>query len=267
MALLRTLADQGKPVFTTRDARSAADEAGIGSSYLKELLRRLTKTDWIERIKRGTYVITAGIPGFPLELHPFAIGMALVDLSAVSGWAALNYHGLSEQIPRIITLTTPKHTVTPAMRGAASSPSSKWRVGENQFELVTVVPSHFFGYEHVWLGEARVRIFDRERALLDCFALPRKFGGISEGIAVVDEHLHELDIERFVSHTLRYGKASVAKRAGYALDLAGVDAAVLKPLRDLPVKGYRLLDPTKPARGRRSGRWSLRDNLGTQGSR
>jgi len=51
----------------------------------------------------------------------FALGMALVEPSAVGGWAALNHHGLTEQIPRVITLTTPKRIVTPAMRGSSGA--------------------------------------------------------------------------------------------------------------------------------------------------
>lgn len=267
MALLRALADEGKQVFTTADARGAAEEVGIGASYLKELLRRLVEADWIARIKRGTYAITAGIPGLPLELHPFAVGMALIDPCAVSGWSALNHHGLTEQIPRTITLTTPKRIATPAMRGTADTEPSIWNVAGQRFEIISVVPDHFFGYENIWLGDNRVRIFDRERAVLDCFALPRRFGGVSEGLAIVEEHLHELNVARLVSHAQRYGKASVAKRVGYALEMAGADVEAITPLQELAVKGHRLLDPTRPPRGPTIDSWQLRDNLrgGTSG--
>jgi len=261
MALLRALGDEGKLVFSTQEARAAAHAAGIGPSYLPQLLRTLTQAGWIRRLKRATYVITVGIPGLPLELHPFAIGMALVDSCAVSGWSALNHHGLTEQVPRVITLTTAKRVVTPAMRGAARTAPSIWEVGDQTFEIVSVVPAHYFGYQEIWLGESRVRILDRERALLDCFALPRRFGGVSEGLAIVEEHLHEIDVARLVAHAQRYAKASVGKRVGYALELARAEPALIEPLREMPVRGYRLLDPTKPARGRRSARWGLRDNL------
>jgi predicted transcriptional regulator of viral defense system len=187
--------------------------------------------------------------------------MALIDPCAVSGWSALNHHGLTEQIPRVITLTTPKRIATPAMRGAAQTEPSIWEVVGHRFEIVSVVADHFFGFEEIWLGESRVRIFDRERALLDCFALPRRFGGVSEGLSIVEEHLHELNVARLVSHALRYGKASVAKRVGYALQEAGADPDAVAPLQALPVQGYRLLDPTKPPAGSTIDCWQLRDNL------
>ncbi|MCG8555629.1 MAG: type IV toxin-antitoxin system AbiEi family antitoxin domain-containing protein [Proteobacteria bacterium] len=261
MALLRSLADRGQAVFTVSDARAVAGEAGVAPSYLNVVLRRLREGGWIQRIKRGTYAMTGGMPGLPPELHPFAVGMALVDPCAISGWAALNHHGLTEQIPRVIGLTTPKRVATPAMRGAVQTAPSNWRVAEHDFELVSVVPAHFFGYEETWMGEARVKIFDRERALLDCFALPRKFGGVSEGLAIVEQHLRELDVARLVAHAQRYDKDAAIKRIGYALEIVGADPSEIDPLRRRPVKGYRLLDPTKPKRGRRDGRWALQDNL------
>ncbi len=261
MALLRGLAERGLTTFTTGDAREVAEEARVAPSYVGLLLNRLARGGWVRRIKRGTYALSTGLTGFP-EAHPFAIGMALVDSCAVSGWAALNYHGLTDQIPQVITLTTPRRVVTPAMRGAARAAPSTWEVAGQRYEIVTVVPAHFFGYEEVWMGESRVRIFDRERALLDSFALPRRFGGLGEGLAILEEHLHEIDVRRLVAHALRYGKVSVARRLGWSLDQVGAEAGLLEPLRELPVRGYRLLDPTRPARGSGDARWGVLENLG-----
>lgn len=200
--------------------------------------------------------------------------MALVDPCAVSGWSALNHHGLTEQVPQVVTLTTPRRIVTPAMRGSKESAAressrvrmaaSVWEVGGQGYEIVTVVPAHYFGYEEIWLGESPVRILDRERALLDCFALPRRFGGLAEGLGILEEHLHELDVKRLVAHAQRYGKVSVAKRIGFALERAGAGASLIEPLRVLPIQGIRLLDPTKPPRGERNTRWGLRENLGAR---
>lgn len=260
MALLKALADRGRPTFTVADARRASEASRIAPSYLSVLLHRLVRAGLVQRIKRGTYTLAAGVLGFP-EAHPFAVGMALVDLCAVSGWSALNHHGLTDQVPHVVTLTTPRRVVTPAMRGAAREEASVWKVAGQRFEIVTVVPAHYFGYDEVWLGESRVRIFDRERALLDCFALPRRFGGLAEGLGAIEEHLHEIDARRLVAHAVRYGVASVAKRIGFALEHAGVKASLVDPLREFPMQGIRLLDPSKPARGMRDARWRLRVNL------
>ncbi|MCU0662809.1 MAG: type IV toxin-antitoxin system AbiEi family antitoxin domain-containing protein [Myxococcota bacterium] len=260
VALLRALAEQGRPTFKTAEAREAARSLGIADSYLSVLLHHLLAAGWIQRVKHGTYALSTGLPGFP-EAHPFAIGMALIDPCAVSGWAALNHHGLTEQIPRVTTLTTPRRVVTPAMRGAVRTAPSIWEVAGQKFEIVTVVPAHFFGAEEIWMGDSKVRMFERERALLDCFALPRKFGGLGEGLGILEEHLHDLDVLRFVTHAEQYGKISVAKRVGYALEHMGVATEVVAVLQALPMTGWRPLDPTRPIVGERNKRWGLVENL------
>ena len=259
-ALLRALSEEGRATFTTGHARRAARGLGVAAAYLPVLLHRLHRAGLVRRLKRGTYAMAGGLPGAP-EAHPFALGMELVHPSAVSGWSALHHHGLTEQIPRVVTLTTPRKVVTPAMRGAVGSAPSRWVVGGQVFEIVTVVPSHFFGDEGAWAGESKVRIFDRERSLLDCFALPRRFGGIAEGLGILEEHRDGIDVRRLVAHACRYGKGTVAARVGFALEGLGVSARVLRPLRDLPRKGFRPLDPARRVVGPRNRRWGLVENL------
>lgn len=260
LALVRALAEQGRMTFSTTDAQEAAKHLRPPPSNVTLLLHRLARAGLVRRIKRGTYALAATMPGSQ-EPHPFVIAMALVNPSAISGWSALNHHGLTEQIPQAVTLTTPRRVVTPAMRGAVRGTASSWEISGQKFAIVTVLPSHFFGYEEAWFGDSQARVFNRERALLDCFALPRRFGGIAEGLGILDEHLKALDLARLVDYAQKYGKASVAKRIGYALELMGTEAAVTKPLRGSPIRGYQPLDPTRPARGRRNVRWGLIENL------
>jgi predicted transcriptional regulator of viral defense system len=260
LALVRALAGQGRFAFTVEEARELADPIGVADSYLAVLLHRLERAGWVRRVKRGTYLLAAGL-GFP-EAHPFAVGMALIRPSAVSGWSALNHHGLTEQVPRVITLTTPKRVVTPAMRGAVRAAASSWEVGEQRYEIVSVVPAHFFGDEEVWVGDARVRVFDRERALLDCFALPSRFGGLAEGLGILEQHAHELEADRLVRHATRYGKVAVAKRVGWALESLGrIGTPAVESLQALPMRGVRALDPARIPRGSRNKRWGLIENL------
>ena len=260
LALLRVLAEQGRSTFTIDEAREAGRGVGVSGSYLTLLLHRLARAGLVQRLKRRTYALAPGLPGMA-QAHPFAVAMALVEPCAVSGYAALNHHGLAEQIPRVVTVTTPRRVVTPAMRGAVKAAPSTWEVAGQNFEIVVVIPAHFFGDEEVWIGDSRVRIFDRERALLDCFALPRRFGGIAEGLGILEEHLHELNVERLVSHARRYGKIAVAKRVGFALEQAGAPPPIVEPLASLPMKGYRPLDPTRLRTGERNARWGLLENV------
>jgi len=260
LTLLRALADRNASTFTIDEARAAAQTLGIADSYLPLLLHRLQRAGFVDRLKRGTYAFGDAIPG-PIDVHPFAIAMALVDPCAIGGWSALNHHGLTEQIPHVITLLTPRRVVTPAMRGASRTDPSIWEVAGQRYEIVSTVPANFFGCEEVWLGNARVRILDRERALLDCFASPRRFGSLSEALGILEEHLHEIDVKHMIEHARRFSKQVVAKRVGYALERMGVGADLLEPLRALPMLGYRALDPTREEVGARDRRWQVVVNL------
>ncbi len=260
LALLRGLAERNAATFTVDQAREAARALGIADSYLSLLLHRLQRAGFVERLKHGAYAFAGAIPGVT-DVHAFSIAMALVDPCAVSGWTALNHHGLSEQIPHVITLMTPKRVVTPAMRGATHTAPSVWEVAGQRYEIVSTVPANFFGYEEVWMGESRVKILDRERALLDCFASPRKFGSLSEVLEILEEHVDQIDVQHLIAHARRFSKRVAAKRVGYALESLGVASNVLEPLRALPMLGYRALDPTREAVGTRDRRWQVVVNL------
>jgi predicted transcriptional regulator of viral defense system len=254
------LADRNASTFTVEQARNAAAALGVAESYVAVLLHRLQRTGFIERVKRGAYAFAGSIPGLG-DVHPFSVAMALIEPCAISGWTALNHHGLTEQIPHVITLTTPKRVVTPAMRGASHTDPSVWEVAGQRYEIVSTIPVNFFGYEEVWVGGSRVHILDRERALLDCFASPRKFGSLSEAFGILEEHLHQIDVQCLIAHASRFSKRVAAKRIGYALENFGVASEVLEPLRALPMLGYRVLDPTKEGVGPRDRRWQVVVNL------
>jgi predicted transcriptional regulator of viral defense system len=260
IALIEALGAQGAITFTIEEARRLARPIGVAEAYVPELLHRLNRAGLIQRIKQGSYVLA----GHRVTIHPFVVGMALVERSAVSGWSALNYHGFTDQIPLVVSLTTTRRTTTPAMRGARKGSASTWEVVGLEFEIVTILERRFFGHEDIWLGEDRARIFDRERAVLDCFAMPRRFGGISEGLAIVVEHRGQLDPARLVAYAVRYGADSVARRVGFALEHAEVEPEILEPLRAIMKDGLRPLDPTRPSRGPIDRRWQLRNNLGKQ---
>lgn len=97
--------------------------------------------------------------------------------------------------------------------------------------------------------------------MLAGFASARMFGGLGEVLGILEQHLVEFDLEKLVGYALRYGKSSVIKRLGWALEQAGVSTSVLAPLVEVPVSGYPVLDPTRPRTGPRDSRWMIQNNL------
>ena len=278
--LLRELAGRGSFIFSTEEAKAAAADLAIPETYLPQLLSKLAAGGWLLRLRRGLYAGMGRLPG-EVEVHPFAVATNLVSPSAISHWSALHHHGLTEQVPRQVTASTPKKVVTPSMRAHSTRSQSRprgegasgreagrhtWEINRVNYEYYTVASDRFFGIEEVWVDEHfRVPIYDRERSLLDGFAAPRLFGGLSEALGILEEHAGDLDLEKLVRYALRYGKASVAKRLGWALDRTGAPRRVTAPLAKLPMDGVRVLDPTRPREGKYDDRWMVQENLSAGG--
>ncbi len=263
LRLLQELANQGLFIFSVADAKTQASKIGISDNYLSQILSHLERAGWIIRLRRGLYAGTGSLPG-GIRVHPFAIATRLVEPSAISHWSAMSHHGFTDQIPHVVTAFTPQKVVTPTMRESKGKMAGKhaWEVAGIRYEYVSVILAHFFGIEEVWVDEHfRVPVTDKERTILDTFISPRLFGGIGEALQTLEEHIHGLDLENLIGYTVRYGKASVAKRLGWALERMDARSEFLDPLQKIPVKGFRLLDPTRPRRGPYDKRWMIQNNL------
>lgn len=270
VALAAELAKQGRLVFTTQEARRVAAGLHIPESGVGMLLTRLTDAGWIVRLRRGLYAGTGRLPG-GVDVPPFVLATALVEPSAIALWSALAHHDLTDQVPVVITAITPRKVVTPSMRSPGESRGKHaLYVGGLECRFVTLTESRYdIGVERIWADERfAFSITDRERTVLDTFAMPRHFGGISEGLAVLDRALDSLDISRLIDYALQYGSRTLVKRVGWSLEQAGVKMAELTPLLEVPSPSYSVLDPGRPRRGEHDRRWKLIVNhLGAEADR
>ncbi|MBI4905653.1 MAG: hypothetical protein HY820_18620 [Acidobacteria bacterium] len=255
--LVRLLVSEGYRVFTIEHARNLISRVGLRDAYLWEALHHLRQNGWIISLRRGLYAIAESVPG-ALPVHEFEVAMALVHPAAISHWSALHHHGLTEQAPqKVFVLTTTKVSI-PRLRGAKRS--GEYRVGDIRYQFIQVKPEHYFGTEKVWVGEAQATITDPERTLLDGLSAPQYVGDIAEVLHAFEVRGPNLNVERIVEYALRmYG--ATAKRLGWVLEAQGVAPARLEPLLNLPIKGYRPLDPSGPRSGRYHRRWMIQENL------
>lgn len=262
--LLREMASGGHFIFTTKEARVTAEPLGISEAYLRKLLHQLVAGGWLVRLRDGLYAGTGKLSG-ELDIHPFAIATHLVTPSAISHWSAMSHHGLTEQIPHVVTAFTPKRFMTPSLRTRTRKNTlskQAWEIKGVRYEYVIVKPEFFFGIEEIWVDQNfKVAVTDKERTMLEGFASPRMFGGMGEVLGILEQHVVELDIKKLVEYALRYGKSSVIKRVGWALEQAGVPPESVAPLAQVPVSGYRVLDPTRARIGPCDSRWMIQNNL------
>ncbi len=257
--LIRVLAAEGDRIFTTERARQLSPRVGLKDAYLWESLHHLHRSGWIVSLRRGLYAISPTIPGVT-PAHEFEIAMALVTPAAISHWSAMSHHGLTEQVPRRVFVLTTARSV-PRVRGAkAKSAGEGYPVGETTYQFIQVKPERFFGVEDVWVHEARIKMTDPERTLLDGLMMPQYCGDLPEVLHAFEVRVPKLDVDRIVRYALKLD-AATAKRLGWILERQGVKRERLEPLRNVPIKGYRVLDPTGPRQGPCDAGWMIQVNL------
>ena len=261
--LLESIVERVGPIFSIEDARPLATQQSMSSQDLRWTLHSLSRSGWIARIKRGTYVVRS--PMFPEELHPFALAAALVQPMAISHWSALAHHGLTTQIPPMVQVSTPKKVVTPEMReGEAERPRGRavWKVIDVEVEFIHIEQKRFFGFRAEWVSRwHRVSITDRERTFLDMVARQDLFGGLEAAAETFEQHGDTLDLDRLVDYALRYDMGSVVKRLGWLLEEAGAAEETLQPLEEYPVTSYYRLDPRRSRSSYTVSRWRVINNL------
>lgn len=257
--LVRLLASEGDRVFSTERARELAPRVGLKEAYLLEALHHLRRSDWIVPLRRGLYALSHTVPGVS-PAHEFEIAMSLVDPAAISHWSAMSYHGLTDQLPRRVFVLTSALSV-PHLRGVkARDDEEGYLVNDTHYRFIQIKPERFFGIEDIWVNEARVKMTDPERTLLDGLMAPQYCGDFSEVLHAFDVRAPKLDVERIISYALKLDAATV-KRLGWILEQQNIDMAKLEPLRKVPINGYRPLDPSGPRRGRCGAGWMIQENL------
>lgn len=258
--LIRRIAAEGDRIFSTGRARELAPDVGLKDSYLREALYHLHRNGWIVSLRRGLYALSASVPGVTAA-HEYEIAMALVSPAAISHWSALHYHGLTEQVPRkVFVLTTTDASIPRLRNNKAKRARNGYPVGDTIYQFVQVKTERYFGVEKIWIGEARVRITEPERTLLDGLSMPQYCGDFAEVLHAFEVRGEHLDVERIVQYASKLDTAT-AKRLGWVLQLQGIDPARLDPLLKLSIKGYRKLDPTGPRKGPCNRHWMIQENL------
>jgi len=259
--MVRKLFEEGKRIFTIQDAREVASYCGIAESYLLESLHYLSNTGWVTRLKRGLYIISSSFPGMT-PIHEFEIAMALVRPSAISHWSALHFHGMTEQIPqRVYVTTTQTIPVSRTVkRQTKSHRTFRREINSILYEFIKIKPERFFGFQDYWIGEAKVTITDPERTLIDGLIFPKYFGNWAEVYFVFESRIASLDLEKMINYSLRLNVV-IVKRLGWIMEKVGVKDSILQRLEAVPIKGYRVLVPDGPRKGTCNKRWMIQENL------
>lgn len=241
--MLSRIAKEGE-IFTLS---SASKTLGLDRLYLRKILYRLEKENYVRRIEKSKYLlIPLSADKEEYTLHEFVIGSALVEPYAISYWSALNHHGLTEQIPGSVFLQTTswKEKQTVAVFGV-------------KYKIVRIKSEKFFGLQKVWIENTQINITDKEKTIIDCLDKPQYCGGMIEVIKALKNGRKELDFKKLSQYANQIGNSGVVRRLGYVCDLFNIKIKLTPP----EVRNYLLLDPTMPVDQKKNAKWRLIVNL------
>jgi predicted transcriptional regulator of viral defense system len=250
-SLLSHMAEKGKNIFTLSDVTQEFDIPYINA---KLIISRLMRKGWLTPLSRGTYLIVpleAGVMGKYSE-HEFVVASHLIEPYYIGYWSAMQYHGLTEQVPITVFVATTRH-VTNRSRSILDS----------RYRFVTVAEKKFFGFSRVLIANSAVNISDKAKTIVDSLDHPEYCGGVSEAAKALWGAKDDVHMEDIVDYGIRMGNSAVLKRLGYLVELLGMETppSVLDRICVNIRKGYTLLDPLEKREGRHTARWNLIINV------
>lgn len=233
LALTR-LAGQNKTIVTISDIENSIE---VSYNTAKKVANNLVKKRWLDRLKSGTYLIVplaAGEYGEYTE-HEFVIATHLATPVYISYGSALNYHGLTEQVPLTVFCATTDRVPDREIHGVS-------------YRFVTLTAAKFFGYESVAVGSHQVNVATIEKTLADCADHPEHCGGITE-LSKALSNAENAEYETLIEYLLRINNGAAIKRIVYLADLHGIELPRRAELEDAFTTGYSRLDPTRGENG------------------
>lgn len=245
------LLQKGKELFVTEDINQLFFNGKARPKQLNNFLFSMSQRGWIKSIEKGKYTLLK-VSG-DLHNNSFIIGMQLVQPACIGYWSALNYYGLTEQLPHTVFVQTTKRKKSKTVSGI-------------DYRFVTLSDWKYFGTRKEWLREGEIRhlffiITNLEKTIVDCFDYPRYCGGIIESVKGLIS-AKECDLEKLYRYAIRMKNSAILKRIGFIAELFEItylSEKILSNKKLLSVK-YSLLDTLASDYGKYNRKWRLRIN-------
>jgi len=254
--LLQALITGGHRVATTSVVKQVAHECGIDPDYTPHIISSLIQDDWLTPLKKGLYQLSQATGISPV--HEFEIAMYLIKPAMISYYSAFYHHGLTDQVPKRVYISTLKGHLNPPGKG--QNRRARFKLADIEYQVVQLKKERYYGEIQAWRGEGGFKVADLERTLIEGFASPQYCGGFNEVMQGFMDGLEKVNLKKLIDYALRWDVA-VSRRVGWALEELGIEKTKLEPLVQRDRSGYRRLDPSRPAQGHYSKEWLLQINL------
>lgn len=231
--LLEFLDNSGFDIFKKKDL--------VLKGFGEESLRELIKLEYIRTIELGKYCRH----NFSDE---YVIGSFIVKNGGIAYWTAINFHGLTEQIPNVVYVQTSNAKVNKTIFNV-------------RYKFIRVKNSKLVGFKTVGYGNHQFKITDVEKTIVDCFDLPQYGGGYVEIIKAF--YRANLSAQKMVKYCKAIDNTAVTKRLGFLCELLEKPKMeyFIKYAQEERNEKYNLFESDGLNRGLSNRRWRLIMNM------
>lgn len=243
------------------DFQMAKEILQAPDSSVRDVLYRLRKKNRITLLEKGKYALNPARSG--LKGHWSEDGFLVVDYLMggkdyyIAFWSALEFWGLTEQIPQILFVATTrkrKDILYGGLKIKFVAISKKRLFGSVKRSVFEVKGSPADRSNTFWVSS-------REKSILDALLYPKYCGGITEAAKALWNARDQLNWNVLLEYLERLDVSAVKRRLGYLLEVLDLKKDLQEKLEE-PFKGFRWLDPSRSERILKyCKKWGLKLNL------
>lgn len=236
--LVKHLDDYGLDIFSLKELEKAKI---LNKRQLTLAIHSLIRSDYIDLIEKGKYC------RHNFKDH-FVIGSFVVSDGVISYWNAMNYHGLTEQIPNVIFVKTSKSKCNTSYFGVRYIFSMK------KSQCIS-------GFKTEGYGNHQFRMSDVERTIVDCFDKPQLSGGYAEIIKAF--YKAKLSARKMVKYCKEENNIALTKRLAFLTDFLEKPNMnyFIKYAKSVVNKKYSLFEINGEPKGKTNRQWRLVLNI------
>ncbi len=223
-----------KGVISLEDAASILK---MPEAQAATFVSRLCKNGWLSRIRRGMYIPVAieSKNVDPVSEDSWAIAQRLFEPCYIGGWSAAEHWDLTEQIFRSVVVVT-----------ARKVRSKKIEAGGAEYFLKMTTNEKLFGTTEVWRNNAKVKVSDPSKTVVDIFNAPEIGGGIRPAFDILKNYLSSKNknLDLLIQYGEKTKNGTVFKRLGFLVEKKyPQEKSFLERCQFRISKGYSQLDP------------------------
>jgi predicted transcriptional regulator of viral defense system len=160
-------------------------------SAKRRFVSQLSRAGWLVRIKKGLYQVAADIGSLgTLTISRYAIAQHLLPGSYVSFEAALQFHGLHDQLLQTTTSIGLQQRATVTLEGYI-------------YRFVKTTEQYFFGFGEHRFDDQTGRIATVEKALIDMVQFHRSTYSADRVLEILSESRDDVDQKRLTAYLLK----------------------------------------------------------------